>query len=368
MAIHDLTPQLRTRLGRVERLVGLFVVLATALLLFGFFYYVYHTAERKGWFLLKAPYFTFVRTAAGLALGEQVKMMGFDIGQITKVEAMPADQTEYNVYVEFRIKSPYYGYLWTDSKAKVVTGDFLGHRYLEVTRGTDGKPSYKEETFSLLHFWTKKALLIWDENTYKPLGKKPKGFWLHSEETPALTEQLDLLIKKAEVALPHLTNQLYQILENGTVVMTNLNDLILSARPVVTNLELISAQLRDPHGSFGEWLIPTNLNLQLQQTLSSAKSTLTTANSALTTVETNLSVVVRNLNLSLENLANMTSNLNAQVEANTNILSQLSTAVVNADTFVQGLKRHWLLRSAFKEKKTNAPPAQSALPKRGNRF
>ena len=28
-----------------------------------------------------------------------------------------------------------------------------------------------------------------------------------------------------------------------------------------------------------------------------------------------------------------------------------NNAIVNADTMMQGLKRHWLLRSAFKEKK-----------------
>jgi hypothetical protein len=50
MALQDLTPQLRTRLSRMERAVGWFVFLATALLLFGFGYYIYHTAERKGWF------------------------------------------------------------------------------------------------------------------------------------------------------------------------------------------------------------------------------------------------------------------------------------------------------------------------------
>jgi hypothetical protein len=32
---------------------------------------------------------------------------------------------------------------------------------------------------------------------------------------------------------------------------------------------------------------------------------------------------------------------------------------VNADSFVQGLKRHWLLRSAFKTKATNTPPPVS---------
>lgn len=38
MAVQDLTPQLRTRLSRVERAVGWFVILATLLLLASFAY------------------------------------------------------------------------------------------------------------------------------------------------------------------------------------------------------------------------------------------------------------------------------------------------------------------------------------------
>ena len=34
----------------MERAVGWFVILATVLLLFGFGYYVFKTAQRKGWF------------------------------------------------------------------------------------------------------------------------------------------------------------------------------------------------------------------------------------------------------------------------------------------------------------------------------
>ena len=75
MALQDLTPQLRTRLSRMERAVGIFVILATLLLLAGFSYYVYHTAERKGWFLSKVHYFTFVDSAAGLKVGAPVMMM-----------------------------------------------------------------------------------------------------------------------------------------------------------------------------------------------------------------------------------------------------------------------------------------------------
>ena len=36
--------------------------------------------------------------------------------------------------------------------------------------------------------------------------------------------------------------------------------------------------------------------------------------------------------------------------------------VTDSDDFVQGLKRHWLLRSAFKVKATNAPPVAPSLP------
>jgi hypothetical protein len=47
--------------------------------------------------------------------------------------------------------------------------------------------------------------------------------------------------------------------------------------------------------------------------------------------------------------------LNAQVQANSNMLAQISDIVVHSDQFVQGLKHFWLLRSAFKTPKTNAP-------------
>ena len=58
MGLQDLTPQLRTRLSRVERMVGIFVTFATLLLLVGFGYYIYHTAQRKGWFKTKIIYST----------------------------------------------------------------------------------------------------------------------------------------------------------------------------------------------------------------------------------------------------------------------------------------------------------------------
>jgi ABC-type transporter Mla subunit MlaD len=93
------------------------------------------------------------------------------------------------------------------------------------------------------------------------------------------------------------------------------------------------------------WALGTNGNEQLQ-------GALTNANALLASTDTNLTAI-------LLQLADITGNLNAQVQANTNMLGTISRTVADADDFVQGLKHHWLLRSAFKsENKTNAPAAK----------
>jgi ABC-type transporter Mla subunit MlaD len=420
MALQDLTPQLRTRLSRMERAVGWFVLLAAAFLAFGFGYYVYNTAERKGWFLTKAPYFTFVDSATGLRVGDPVKLMGFDAGMITKIDPMPADLFTYNVYVEFVLKDPNFGYIWTEgSKAKVATADLLGKRVLEVTRGTGGYPSYvfhplRRVTYSEAHNlsnpgdWklaeevydpngtnlliqanqpltsalphlptgpepvllmdlreTRKSMTgIWNdqEGRYDPFTKTTKPYWLINEESPAVTERLEQLVDQVHKALPgvfNLTNQLAEVLSNSAALSSNLNQVALVARPAVSNLAAVTRQLDHP-GALGEWLLPTNINTRLASTLESADTTMLTAKTTLEIANTNLATLARDLERSLDNLAGITSNLNAQVEVNTNILSSISEAVVHADQFIQGLKRHWLFRSAFRAK--NPPKAASPSP------
>jgi ABC-type transporter Mla subunit MlaD len=342
MPLQDLTPELRTRLSRVERVVGVFVLLATLLLLAGFAYYLRHTAAAKGWFTPKVAYYTYLRNANGLKAGDPVKLMGFAVGEITRVEAMPPFD-QYDVYIEFQIKSPYYGYLWSDSKVKVAAADFLGGRYLEVTKGINGKPTVREE---------KKALFLLADagkDLYESAATR-KLYGLEAMESPAVTDQLQVLVAKVEAAMPGIlgiTNRVNDILASSTLAInraaaaiTNLDATVVSARPVLTNLAVITAQLRDPRGSFGEWIIPTNINRQVQTTLASANQTLVTAN-------TNMVEIAAGLKRTLDDSAQITSNLNAQVQANSLILSEISALVIHADELMQGLKRNWLLKSSF---------------------
>ena len=137
MALQDLTPQLRTRLSRLERTVGLFVGVATLLLLAALIFYIQQTAKRKGWFDKKLPYYTFVHTGAGLKVGDPIRLMGFDVGQITKIEAQPPEDSYFDVFIAFEVKAPYFGYLWEDSRAKVgAAADSVFAKVFGVPIGT----------------------------------------------------------------------------------------------------------------------------------------------------------------------------------------------------------------------------------------
>jgi hypothetical protein len=380
MALQDLTPQLRTRLSRMERAVGWFVLLATVLLVFGLGYYVYQRAKSKGWFIPKFQYQTSLNNAAGIKVGDPVKLMGFTAGEVTEIIPEPPNAW-YGVTIYFRILKPHYGYIWDDSKVK-VSSDFLGNRFLEITKGKSGFATIQESTNSEPQFmlrWkvidearkelthnirtnnpilerTNASLFSWKiKNALEEMvttnhaqfyTNLEQAYWIEPEESPALNDRLEKLANQIEQALPNildLTNKIGATLENATQLSSNLNVVALGAKPVVSNLMLVTAQLKQP-GALGEWLLPTNINQKLGSVMDNADVLMMNAN-------TNLA----NLNLAIINLADITSNLNVQVQANSNILSSISTTVQNADTFVQGLKRHWFLRSAFKPAKTNAP-------------
>jgi ABC-type transporter Mla subunit MlaD len=329
------------------------------------------------------------------------------------------------MYIAFWIKEPYDGYVWDDSRAKVTAVDFLGKRSLEVTKGTNGSPSYLfrefrevpvDEVESLLGGnpvlfvdeiydqtatnllarpkqevtaeaiqriiaagsvatlriidttnQTKMPTGVWNdrEARYRVFGKdreSRKGYFLTPDESPALTERLEAVVNKVETALPgilSLTNQLQRVLDNTANTAAHADQLLSSAEPALTNITLltenfatISKHLTNPRGSLGDWLIPTNLGPQLTQTLVSA-------NALLTNSDARLAELASGLDRAIDHLAGLTGELHTQVRGNTNLVTSLSRLIIDADDLVQGLKRHWLLRSAFRGSSSPSPPSKS---------
>jgi hypothetical protein len=422
MALQDLTPQLRTRLSRMERMVGWFVFLATALLFFGFGYYVYNKAQSKGWFLVKAKFYTYVNSAAGLNVGDPIVMMGFTVGQITEIAAMPP-RTQHNVMIAFEINKlnqrdePYYGYIWSQGSQVRTASDFLGHSSLQITRGTNGFNVYTTHPLESLSLEEAQSLTdptnwflaenIFDENSnlvlraysrlvesnltqivemkHEPIlafhshenRKHITAMWdsqlqryvkydyrnqdetnayeLHVVEAQQISDQLQAMVSQLQAALPGilaLTNKISAILNNAANATSNLNTTIAMAQPMMSNFTAISTQLREPGGPV-IWALGTNSNLQLQ-------GALTNANSLLAHMDTNLDQLTLQIGMTLDNVANITSNLSAQVQADPNMLYGISKMVTDSDNLVQGLKRHWLLRSAFKKENKAAAEAAAA--------
>lgn len=337
MGLQDLTPQLRTRLQRVEKIVGLFVGLAALALVGGFAYYLYFTAARKGWFVPKAPYYTFLRSAAGISIGDPVELAGFSVGEVTDIDTEPPG-AEFPVFLAFRIRRPYYGYVWSDSKVRITAAELFGRRKIEVTAGHDGSATVREQKGLV------REVLV--SGRYLPLDAAPKGPYIPPAEAPALTERAEQLLAQVEEALPGIlaiADDARRMVNNADRLATHLDELVREAQPVAANLATITTRLRDPKGSLGEWLLTPDLRTRLVTTLDSSR--------------THLDAVATRLEHTLDNLAEMTGNLNTQVQANDQILSQISALVVETDTLVTGLKRHWLLRSSFPR-----TPAESRPP------
>jgi ABC-type transporter Mla subunit MlaD len=366
MPVQDLTPQLRTRLSKVERAVGIFVIIATMLLLAGLAFYIYSTAQRKGWLKTKFPYHVYLKGGEGIRAGDEVTLMGFPAGRVTQVEAMPPFYWEGNVFVQFEILEPYDGYIYDDSVVKIAPKGFLGQRGLEVIQGGLSGRTNLHETYKVVR--SKKGKVervvgVWDDQTgdWLPTNQKPKGYGLKVDEGASVTERAEKLVAQVEAALPNIlnmTNQLGQVLSNAASITARADILLADARPIVTNAAAITANLKDPNGSLGKWILTPELSGQVTQTVANLNVTLTNANQmilqakgTIANTDTNMTKLATGLDDTIINLANITSNLNAQVQSNSNLVSNVNSAIVTADTMMQGLKKHWLLRSAFKEKK-----------------
>lgn len=406
MPLQDLTPQLRTRLSRMERSVGWFIFLATALLLFGFGYYLYHVAEERGWFVTKAKFHIYLETSTGLDVGNPVTIMGFTVGQITAIHPMPPGAPR-NVRVEFEVFNPFFRYIWSEgSYVKVNPAGFLNQRQIEITRGTNGyavcvtQPVFvftnlddlKREVDSQAGQWQlaqeiydgnsnllyraytwlngsnlqriaelklpsviaynntekdKHYIAAWwhpREHAYEAFKTNDNTAWLPVAETPPVADRLQAMISQVQDALPNFLS------------LTNQLGRILNNSAQVTSNLNISVLETHP--------LLTNINLTIARLDTNVNYTILQMDPLLANANSLVAHLDTNVTATLVNLADITSNLNTQVQSNSNMLSNISKTVKDSDTFIQGLKHFWLWRHDFKHEKneTNAPAGKAGSP------
>lgn len=379
MALQDLTPQLRTRLRRVEWVVVLFLVGALIVGLIGLGFFIKTTGDKRGWWVRQVPYYTYLRDGSSVKVGTPVKMLGFTIGEVVQIDTAPDDSWHrsegFNVFVRFLVRDPYHGYIFTDSKLKVsgMPIDIAGGNFLEVTRSqglgiaTTAPSTNVAGGGALGVLWDKYAYNLGRADAtnfirYDPVAEDAKGYFLRTEVTGDLIGELTLLVPRIREAFT----------KPG-----GLGDLLFP-----TNL---SARFDRP-GGLGEIMIPSNLSSALTVTLTNLNAQIGGIGSLVSNLDTTVPPLLTNLNSTLPPLLSelgrtvpplvtqvnqqiqgvgpLVSNLNTTlpgtlVEAErtlgivrSNTLPAVEGVLTNSSDFVGGLKRHWLFRGAFK---TNAP-------------
>jgi hypothetical protein len=196
-----------------------------------------------------------------------------------------------------------------------------------------------------------KIVASWHEylRRYVEFTPDQDSAWILPVEPVGVADRLAQVVVQVQDALPGffaLTNQVNRVLVNVANLTSNLNSTVADVHPeataALTNLVAMTSILREP-GGVGVMALGTNGPAQLQTAIANV-------NTLLVNSDTNVNSLVLALLPTLDHVSDITSNLNAQVHADSNMLMGISKTISDTDTFIQGLKRHWLLRSAFKKK------------------
>jgi hypothetical protein len=342
------------------------------------------TGDARGWWVTEVPYYTYLPNASGIKVGSPVQMIGFKVGQVTKIEAVSLSELrswsyygEHPVFVGFNVREPYPGYITSDSTLKLggFPIEIAGGVTLEVTVGSDkglltttngnGHLGVLSDDLAYAQI-TKKAITnLQAYARYTPLAETKKGFFLALDESDTMMAQVQRILGKVDgisgtlnQAMPGLTNELQKTLGNVSVLTESLKPALANPGGIGKLLLPTSLVARlDQPGGIGELVIPTNLNAELVGTLAAVHTNLPGTLSNLNQRMTELGPVMTNLNAGTARLGPLMTNVDEALgSVKSNTVPRVNSLLETLDSFVAGMKRHWLFRSAFKTAPTNAPP------------
>ncbi|MBI3555589.1 MAG: MCE family protein [Deltaproteobacteria bacterium] len=119
---------MRLKFNRVERIAGLFVLLAIA----GTVLSTLSILAKKGWFEPKVTFFTHLENAAAIRVGTPVLMAGIKVGSIEKIELQKGGEVE----IEFVVFKSYLDWIRRDSRVRLIRPTFLGEKIFDISVGS----------------------------------------------------------------------------------------------------------------------------------------------------------------------------------------------------------------------------------------
>jgi phospholipid/cholesterol/gamma-HCH transport system substrate-binding protein len=280
-----------------EAKVGVFVVAAAALLATTL-YFVRTTQTVRG----QVPFNTYFHDAGGLTPDASVLFGGIKVGQITAVHPAAEDPTRIEVAFQVTSSTP----MNRESIARVGTVTLMGTPSLQITTGSGqalrlapGDTVRSEEAVGLNEITRQVGTLAQSANAL--LGDL-------REEIPAIAGKLHAVLTNVEqITGADNRQQLRTVLARTSALMNHADELVVAARPLVSNIDRTVSNVNGTVDALREPLVDDMAGLR--QTLDDARTLIAGFQDVVNTNHEDIAETMRALRATTENLQSFSEQL-----------------------------------------------------------
>jgi phospholipid/cholesterol/gamma-HCH transport system substrate-binding protein len=347
--------QMYFRIKHFDRYVGLFVIVALALIVVTLVF----IARGQKWFEKRYPYSVVFNKVHGLKPGTEVTISGMEVGKVTSLRLNPQSKVE----LTLAILETYKDNIRRDSQATIASSLF-GAKTVEVTMGSPDQP---------------------------PL---PAGGTILSQDPKELTD----ILKEIDVKEP--LKKLDETLENLKSVTAKLNHPQGELFTLLKNVERITAQLKNGEGNVGAILQDRKMHREISAAVESLRRSANhveeTTNHAsqfsrdlprmkdeiektlkeippvledikkaaadlpqitqdVRKVTGETPVIIENVKDISKDVKTITGSAKKAAPEIPGLVASTHESVEDADKLIQGLQNHWLLRGSMPKTRSDTP-------------
>lgn len=210
------------------------------------------TIWKQEWFRPVRKYRMTAETSEGLQQGMAVRLSGFRIGKVDKIELVAARE----VGVGVSVFEEYAKYVKQDSEAKVRGENLIGDRFIELSAGSGAAPEAPEGWEIAIEAEPTIGDMV--EDLKKDFEPVLAGFGTVAEQLPRTVERIDQVIDETRGLIAELRN------DQGDLMLgfANFNDAVMEIEKLAADLRAPEQDLMQGIGQFEEATRILNENME----------------------------------------------------------------------------------------------------------
>lgn len=306
----------RLRYSTQERIVGVFVLAAIAILIMSLFV----SGDTLRLFEGRIKYIAYMRNAVGVSTRTEIRISGIEVGSVKRISLNPADnrfRVELSVYKDFQ------SLVRTDSRASISRLAFIGDSVIDIKPGSAERPQL------------------------------PNGGVLEVDEMLSMDE----IIANLKPSLDKITHSISKVAGiMDTLPSESLGVLLKNAAATSQNLNQVTQHIAAGQGTMGAIMQERTLYNNLNQSLEQLENTLQNINA--TTQQTR--IAAETLPRTLQALAETAAIIRAESAALPELAADTRQLLEDTQQVIDALRYTWPISSKIDEKTEPLPllPAQ----------